>query len=134
MQTRTSLVDTPLATSIRETIRSTPVVGELAYNTARRYRDSRFLGSARFWERHYAAGRNSGTGSMGHLADFKATVIADLCEQWGVESVIEWGCGDGNQLSRMALPRYIGCRCQPHRGHVVHHPFCRRPGKELLLV
>lgn len=97
-----------LAASIRETIRATPLFGEFAYNAARWCRDSQFPGSAEFWERHYAAGRNSGPGSFGHLAEFKARVIADLCQKWNVESVIEWGCGDGNQLARLTVPRYVG--------------------------
>lgn len=58
------------AASIRETIKSTPVLGEFTSNAARRYRNSRFPGSAEFWERHYAAGRGSSPESVGHLAAF----------------------------------------------------------------
>ena len=97
-----------LATAVKETLRFTPVLGELALTAARRYRISTFRGSAAFWERHYAAGRNSGPGSFGHLATFKAEVIAELCQRWSVESVIEWGCGDGNQLAALSVPRYLG--------------------------
>jgi hypothetical protein len=97
-----------LATVLRETVKATPVLGQLASTAARRYRVSRFPGSATFWERHYAAGRDSGPGSFGHLAQFKAGVIAELCTEKAVESVVEWGCGDGNQLLQLIVPRYVG--------------------------
>jgi hypothetical protein len=97
-----------LTAIVRETIKATPVLGELASTAARRYRVSHFPGSAAFWERHYAAGRDSGPGSFGHLAEFKAEVIADVCREGEITSVIEWGCGDGNQLSKLAVPRYLG--------------------------
>jgi hypothetical protein len=93
---------------VRETIKATPVLGGLVSNAARRYRVSHFPGSATFWEQHYAAGRDSGPGSFGRLAAFKAEVIADICREQEITSVIEWGCGDGNQLSRLAVPRYLG--------------------------
>jgi hypothetical protein len=99
----------PAATlSIRETIKATPLLGEFTSTAARRYRNSRFPGSAAFWERHYAAGRDSGPGSFGHLAEFKASVIAEVCREWAIESAVEWGCGDGNQLARLDVPRYVG--------------------------
>lgn len=97
-----------LAVVVRETIKATPVLGELASTAARRYRTSHFPGSAAFWERHYAAGRDSGPGSFGHLADFKAEVIADVCAEQRIASVVEWGCGDGNQLAKLTVPRYLG--------------------------
>ncbi|MBL7493542.1 class I SAM-dependent methyltransferase [Frankia sp. AgB1.9] len=97
-----------LAAVVRETIKATPVLGELASTAARRYRVRHFPGSSAFWEQHYAAGRDSGPGSFGHLAVFKAGVIADICRERNITSVIEWGCGDGNQLSKLTVPRYLG--------------------------
>jgi hypothetical protein len=68
----------------------------------------RFRGSASYWERRYAANGTSGAGSYGVLADFKARVLNEFIRKNSIESVIEFGCGDGNQLRLADFPRYIG--------------------------
>lgn len=73
-----------------------------------RYRNSPFPGSAEYWERRYATGGTSGDGSYGDLAEFKAQVINNFVTTHGVEGVMELGCGDGNQLSLLETPRYLG--------------------------
>ncbi len=65
-------------------------------------------GSKNYWENRYHAGGNSGNGSYGQLAIFKAEIINDYIRKKGINSVIEWGCGDGNQLSLAEYPCYIG--------------------------
>lgn len=64
--------------------------------------------SAQFWDRLYGAGGTSGSGSQGRLADFKAEVVNDILRRYRVPSVLELGCGDGQQLSRIDYPDYIG--------------------------
>ncbi|MDB5540764.1 MAG: hypothetical protein JWQ89_2491 [Devosia sp.] len=68
----------------------------------------RFAGSTHYWETRYRDGGNSGAGSYGRLADFKARFLNDFVDQNGIRSVIEFGCGDGNQLMLARYPRYIG--------------------------
>jgi hypothetical protein len=67
-----------------------------------------FPGSAAYWENRYAKGGNSGAGSRGEHAEFKAEVLNRFVEANGVESVIEFGCGDGVQLAMAKYPRYLG--------------------------
>jgi SAM-dependent methyltransferase len=67
-----------------------------------------FRGSAAYWEQRYASGGNSGAGSYDKLATFKARIINSFIKAHQVQSVIEFGCGDGNQLSLGVYPRYIG--------------------------
>lgn len=86
--------------------------------TARRYRVVRaaygvwrrrlFPGSSAYWETKYAAGGNSGPGSYGALSLFKSEVVNEFIRRNGVRSVIEFGCGDGNQLTLFDAPRYTG--------------------------
>ena len=66
--------------------------------------------SGQFWEKRYAKGGNSGAGSYGKLAVYKAKVLNEFIEENKVNSVVEFGCGDGNQLnlSIHAYPRYLG--------------------------
>lgn len=67
-----------------------------------------FRGSRNYWEDRYSSGRNSGAGSYGQLAEFKAEFINAFVKEHGVQSVIEFGSGDGNQLELAEYPRYLG--------------------------
>lgn len=68
----------------------------------------RFVGSKDYWQRRYAIGGDSGAGSLGHLARFKAQEVQLFMEDHDVSSVIEFGCGDGLQLQWAAYSTYTG--------------------------
>lgn len=70
--------------------------------------DKGFSGSRRYWERRYEKGMNSGNGSYKELAAFKAEVLNAFVQAHDVESVIEYGCGDGNQVALAEYPLYTG--------------------------
>jgi SAM-dependent methyltransferase len=67
-----------------------------------------FPGTHAYWEKRYATGGNSGVGSYDKFAEFKAEVINRFVSEKKVESVIEFGCGDGNQLKLADYPAYLG--------------------------
>jgi SAM-dependent methyltransferase len=67
-----------------------------------------FTGSSAYWERRYATGGNSGAGSYGSLACGKAEFLNDFVRRHRIASVIEFGCGDGHQLSLANYPHYVG--------------------------
>ncbi|MCE9553298.1 MAG: class I SAM-dependent methyltransferase [Planctomycetes bacterium] len=67
-----------------------------------------FHDSAQYWERRYRVGGSSGAGSYGRLAEFKAEFLNAFVAEQRVECVIEFGCGDGHQLSLAEYPHYIG--------------------------
>lgn|SRR5512139_2914793 len=71
-------------------------------------RRRRFRGSGQYWESRYASGGSSGSGSYGAAAEWKAAVVNGWVAAHGVTSVVDLGCGDGNQLSLAAYPRYLG--------------------------
>ena len=71
------------------------------------YEYSVLVGSAEYWEQRYKQGGNSGTGSYNHLAKFKAEVLNQFVKEKQINSIIEWGCGDGNQLSLAEYPSYL---------------------------
>lgn len=73
----------------------------------------RRFSSARYWQERYAGGGTSGPGSYGRLAEFKAQVINSFVADNAIESVVEFGCGDGNQLSLYEMPRYVGIDVSP---------------------
>jgi SAM-dependent methyltransferase len=64
--------------------------------------------SKKYWERRYTSGGNSGLGSYGRLAEFKAEIINKFIKENEITKVIEFGCGDGNQLSLFKIYDYIG--------------------------
>ncbi len=64
--------------------------------------------SGKYWEKRYVEGGNSGAGSYNRLAEFKAEIINKFVRDNNVSKIIEWGCGDGNQLKLAEYPEYIG--------------------------
>lgn len=69
--------------------------------------DSKFS-SLDYWRNRYAVGQKSGAGSYGEMAQFKAETLNSFTYRNSVESCIEFGCGDGNQLELLTIPKYLG--------------------------
>jgi protein O-GlcNAc transferase len=67
-----------------------------------------FAGSEKYWESRYAGGDNSGSGSYDNLARFKSKILNKFVKQNGINAVIEFGSGDGNQLLTAKYPHYVG--------------------------
>lgn len=72
------------------------------------------LSSARYWNLRYRTGGDSGSGSFGDLATHKADFLNSFVKTHAIESVLELGCGDGNQLAHYTFPRYIGLDVSPY--------------------
>ncbi|MGN6415931.1 MAG: class I SAM-dependent methyltransferase [Pseudobacter sp.] len=64
--------------------------------------------SKNYWESRYQKGGNSGSGSYGKLADFKARILNEFVKENQINTVIEFGCGDGHQASLATYPNYVG--------------------------
>jgi SAM-dependent methyltransferase len=93
---------------LKDFIKRLPVVGPAAAAIHRMVRPKRFSGSKDYWEERYQSGGDSGPGSYGPFAEFKAEVLNGLVREHGIRSVIEFGCGDGNQLTLAQYPSYTG--------------------------
>jgi SAM-dependent methyltransferase len=102
-----------LLNSIKTIIKRIPVVGVLARKVHRLWLHTRFQNSSTYWEQRYAKGGNSGDGSYGALAEFKADFLKRFIERTNMQSFIEFGCGDGNQLNLIPYPKYIGLDISP---------------------
>lgn len=104
----------PTSMQLKAVIKKIPLLGTLAQKLwALLYTPKNFPGSGTYWEERYKAGGNSGIGSYNRLAVFKADVINAFVAKHGISSVIEYGCGDGNQLKLGAYPRYLGFDVSP---------------------
>ncbi len=93
---------------LKSIVRQLPILGPLSVRAYAKLQSSRFESSRSYWASRYRNGGNSGAGSYGRLAEFKAEVINGYVAENGISSVIEFGCGDGNQLRMADYPRYIG--------------------------
>ena len=91
--------------------------------------------SAEYWETRYAGGGTSGDGSRGDNARLKADYINRFVKDNEVRSVVEFGCGDGWQLSLANYPDYVGLdvsetaveKCCVLFGMDTHKRFYRLP-------
>ena len=95
---------------MRQRIKEIPLLGQFITKLYRiiYYRVNSFPGSEDYWQQRYIDGRNSGAGSYNKLAEYKAEFINSFVAQNNIATIIEFGCGDGNQLKYAAYPSYIG--------------------------
>ena len=91
---------------------------------------ARFEGSQHYWAARYAQGGTSGAGSYGRLAEFKAEVLNDFVRENDIRTVVEHGCGDGNQLALAAYPRYLGLDVTTEAVALCRSRFARDATKE----
>jgi len=91
-----------------------------------------FQSSAVYWEERYGNGSNSGSGSYGRLAFFKANIINQFVRDHEVSSVIEFGCGDGSQLKLADYPDYTGIDVSPSATALCRRLFAGDPRKSFL--
>lgn len=85
------------------------------------------------WDNHYRAGYNSGAGSYGKLAGFKAQTINEFIADHGIQTVLDIGCGDGNQLSLLNCPEYFGVDVSPTAVELCKKKFSSDPTKHFNL-
>ncbi len=89
------------------------MIGNFVRNILRMPARTRFENSSQYWDDRYRTGGNSGIGSYGQFAEFKAEILNQFVAEQQIESVIEFGCGDGNQLSLAKYPSYVGVDISP---------------------
>lgn len=95
---------------MKEIIKTMPIVGSLVRRIYRTLINppKPFSGSMEYWQQRYESGGNSGAGSYNELAEFKANVLNCFVKDNTIDTVLEYGCGDGNQLKLAKYPSYIG--------------------------
>ncbi|ADE72418.1 MULTISPECIES: class I SAM-dependent methyltransferase [Priestia] len=86
-----------------------------------------------YWEENYSNGGTSGKGSYGVLAQFKGDVINQFIKGKRIHKVIEFGCGDGNQLKYMNYPSYLGMDISPTSIDICSKMFGKDKTKSFLL-
>ena len=115
---------------IKTVLRDAPVVGPALTRAKHAYDRRRFPGSAAYWEERYRRGETSGPGSGGVNARFKADILNRFVEDHGVRDVIEFGCGDGQQLALAGYPKYVGLDVAEASIEMCRAKFADDPTKE----
>jgi SAM-dependent methyltransferase len=110
---------------VKRFIRSIPVLGNFLSFMRKKILPTRhdFSSSEKYWEDRYMMGGNSGSGSYGRLSIFKADFINNFIEEKKIKSIVEWGCGDGNQLSLSDYPAYVGYDVSNKAIDICRHKF-----------
>lgn len=93
-----------------------------------------FHDSQSYWVERYQMGLNSGDGSYNNLAKFKAQILNDFVKEQGIETVIEFGSGDGNQLTLSEYPDYTGFDISPTAIQICKEKFSNDASKKFKLV
>lgn len=94
----------------------------------------KFESSEQYWIDRYKKGGNSGIGSYDHLAEFKAEVLNPFVKEAGIKTVIEFGCGDGNQLGYFNFPQYLGVDVSPTAVELCLAKYPDDPSKSFILT
>lgn len=91
-------------------VKNIPIVGSIVQFIYRNIINPQkpFTSSGDYWNNRYSHGGNSGEGSYGESAEFKAEVLNNFVKRENIRSVIEFGSGDGNQLKLAEYPQYTG--------------------------
>lgn len=114
-----------------------PIISSLAkkaYEEISKRHSQPFRGSSDYWEQRYRSGGTSGDGSYGNLALFKAQVINEFVREHDIDSVIEFGCGDGNQLRLAHYPKYVGLDVSPAAVAMCREKFAQDKTKSFYLI
>ncbi len=93
--------------NFRTAIKAVPGV-RLVARKVRNWRTNAIDSSADYWEGRYKEGGNSGAGSYNRLATFKADYLNEFVRNEGIRTVIEFGSGDGAQVTLSNYESYVG--------------------------
>jgi hypothetical protein len=110
---------------MKHIIKKIPIIRPIAHSIYRRRNNLKkpFAGSENYWIERYITGGNSGDGSYRKLAEFKAEMINKFVTQKNIKTIIEYGCGDGNQLKLAEYPSYTGFDVSPKALSVCREAF-----------
>lgn len=97
-----------IAVGVKQFVKQIPGVRALTRSLNASSLSKRWSGSEDYWVQRYKTGGNSGDGSYNKLAQFKAEILNAFVKDRHAATVIEYGCGDGNQLRLAEYKSYLG--------------------------
>jgi SAM-dependent methyltransferase len=118
--------------ALRSILKKIPILRDAAWRL--RWIRQPFRGSANYWEARYASHGNSGRGSEGAEAEYKAEILNRFVREQDVRTVLEFGCGDGRLLQHLDFPRYHGFDVSPSALATCRRLFASDPSKSFSLL
>lgn len=103
--------------------------GHLLYEYVNKINTEDFS-SIEYWEERYKNGGNSGSGSYNKLAEFKANVLNEFIRTNRINTMVEWGFGDGNQVGLLQIPSYVGYDVSKTAMEICNQKFQKDQSKE----
>jgi hypothetical protein len=94
---------------------------------------SHFPGTKKYWDTRYNNDGTSGAGSYNNLAEFKAEILNSFVDEHGIKTVMEFGCGDGNQLQYARYPNYVGLDISSKAVRVCEQKFKNDTSKKFFI-
>jgi hypothetical protein len=67
-----------------------------------------WFNSRKYWEKRYKKWWNSWAGSYNKYAEYKANILNDIIDEKNINSLIEFGCWDWNNLNYYKINYYTG--------------------------
>jgi SAM-dependent methyltransferase len=121
---------------MKQLIAKVPIVGSIARIVYHKWigPPKPFPGSEKYWIQRYDSGGNSGDGSYRKLAKFKAEILNEFVLQESVKTIIEYGCGDGNQLKLANYSSYLGFDVSPKAIALCKGAFSEDPTKTFKMM
>jgi spore maturation protein CgeB len=96
-------------------------------------RHKKYFDVSSYWENRYQKGGDSGSGSYGRLAKFKAHFLNQFVANNNIESVVELGCGDGAQVGLANYPSYVGFDISESSINTCNNLYSNDSSKKFLL-
>lgn len=94
----------------------------------------RFTTSDDYWKKRYKYGGNSGSGSRGASARYKAEFVSRFCADHSISTVVEVGCGDGQNCRVLDVARYVGLDISPDALDLARAACRSKPGWAFALI
>lgn len=69
--------------------------------------------SINYWNTRYLEGGNSGAGSTGRLNSFKAEYLNSVIQKYQIQSILDFGCGQGAILDFIKIEEFLGYDISP---------------------
>ncbi len=79
-------------------------------------------------------GSNSGAGAYNHLAEFKAEIINSFIKTNNIKNILEFGCGDGNNLALYNIENYMGIDVSPKAIEICKSKFTQDISKKFFTL
>ncbi|NOU06448.1 MAG: class I SAM-dependent methyltransferase [Hyphomicrobiaceae bacterium] len=95
---------------------------------------NKFDTSDEYWKRRYRFGGHSGSGSRGDSARYKADTLNTFVTTHAIRSVVELGCGDGQNCALYDVPHYLGLDISSHALGLAKKRCSDKPGFQFALI